>query len=179
MILIVGLIFILYSENFKNSLLSFRNLGFGKGDSLLNVALFESDSLLKNDILFIKEILTRYRSSDEVKRLAEYYLRFYFAYTIKSQSPEKSEGNTSDFLNYLKLLDNLSQKDVGFQTCKKLLDTMSDTLLLFHGAFLMAKRFKSYNKDECINLLNELIKNYPQTPYSEIASGYLRVIKSD
>jgi outer membrane protein assembly factor BamD (BamD/ComL family) len=56
---------------------------------------------------------------------------------------------------------------------------MSDTLLLFHGAFLMAKRFKSYNKDECINLLNELIKNYPQTPYSEIASGYLRVIKGN
>ncbi|MDI6851606.1 MAG: hypothetical protein QMD82_06715 [bacterium] len=161
----------------RNSLLAFKNFDLEKGDSLLNVAFFESDSFLKNDILLVKEIMARYRGKVEVKILAEYYLGYYFADSHKSALLESSKEAKNDLINYLKLLDCLSVEGKSFRLCKNFLDAMSDTLLIFHGSFLMFKKFHKTQITECLELLSDLIKKYPQTPYSEIASGYLRTIK--
>lgn len=172
------LLIFLHNGNFKNALLSLRNLEIEKGDSLLNVAFFESDSLLKNDILLIKEILTRFRGKEEVKILAQYYLSFYFSDSMKFQPFGASEEVKGDLINYLKLLNNLS-KNADFNSCKNSLAGISDTVLLFHGTFAVVKKFKNSYKNQCFELLNNLVSSYPQTPYSEIASGYLKILKNN
>ena len=177
MLYVISLLVFLYSESFLNSLLAFKNFDLEKGDSLLNMAFFEADNFLKNDILLIKEILARYRSKEEIKTIAEYYLRYYFGDSLKDASLDRLKEAKSDLTNYLKLLDCLLEEGKSFRTCKNFIDTMSDTLLIFHSSILMFKKFHRTQLTECLELLNDLIRKYPQTPYSEIASGYLGTIK--
>lgn len=173
-LLMVFFISLMYSEIFRESLNALRNANVEKCDSLLKQAYFEADSLEKNDVLFMMEILEKYPDFKILSLLSEFYLHIYFGEKVPkyvSRTPEDDLGT------YLLLLGNITQSTADLSSNLKLIETIQDTLLKVHGALLLCRSFINSNKRECINLLESLIKSNPQTPYSELLQGYLEIYK--
>ncbi len=171
------LIAVIYIQNssLKASLLSYKNLDLEKADSLLDLAYFEADQLTKNDVLFIKEIFIKYREKPEdLKFLADKFLTIF----DERHSPDKNlKPSKRELEKYFDALILINSSHANWDNCFGMLSQVEDSFLEAHLLFQMVKKFRKSKKQECENLLRNFIKKYPQTPLSELAEGYLGIMK--
>ncbi len=162
------------NTSLRESLLSYKNLDLEKADSLINLAYFEADQLTKNDVLFIKEIFLKYREKPEdLKFLADKFLTIF----DERHSPDKNlKPSKRELEKYLDALILINSPQANRDNCLEMLSQVEDSFLISHLLFQMVKKFGKSKKQECEDLLKNFIKKYPQTPLSELAEGYLRIL---
>ena len=156
-----------------------------KADSLFKVAIFEAEESEKNDIFFHLELLIAYgKSPDIIKNygkiesafLDKDYQRALKEWENTPQDFRKTPPGlylnailieiTGDYLNSAKVFE-----EIGKQS-----DPVFTPISLLKAALIHKKNLK--NKDKGEQLLIELITKYPQSPYADIARGYLEEDKS-
>ncbi|MEO0197995.1 MAG: hypothetical protein ABIM42_01170 [candidate division WOR-3 bacterium] len=173
-ILILNLFSVLPSSFFL-SLEHFAKGEMGIADSLLNIAYFEADSFFKNDILFVKEIMSRY-SYDEKTRSV---LRDYLVWCYSSKRKENEIFSYQEIKNknlkaFLKFQVEVSSSNALDSLLVRDFWEIEDTLLMFLSALKLIKKFGNNNKTLKSDVLIPLQIKYSQTPYFELISGYLR-----
>ena len=169
------LLVFLQNQTFKRGLELIRSSEFEKADSLLMQSYFEADQLDKNDILMVIEILNDYRDPSDLKFLSGYYLALYFGENVVPHSYSTQEKNS--LITYVELLNALQSKPVDISVAIQQVEMIDDPLLNFHGAILVVRKFKDVERTACRDLIQKLVKEYPQTPYSEVVQGYLEILK--
>lgn len=178
MILVCVLILKVFStlpSNFFRALEHFRKGDINAADSLLNIAYFEADLFSKNDVLIIKEVLSKYANDEKVMLvLGEYLIWYYSGEKRGNISFNYQELENKDIKAFLKLQVEISNSKVIDSLLIRDFWEIEDTLLIFVSVLRLIKKFGKQNNTLTSRILKPLQLKYPQTPYFELISGYLR-----
>jgi len=178
--LVILLLVLSFPLSYKQAISYLAQGELKKADSLLKVAIFEAEESEKNDIFFHLELLIAYgKSPDIIKN----YGKIESAFLDKDymRALKEWENTPKDFRKsspglYLKGIlmeimgDYLNSANV-FEEIGKQSDPVFTPISLLKAALIHKKKLK--NKDKGEELLIELITKYPQSPYADIARGYL------
>lgn len=161
-------------SNFFLALESFKKGEMGTADSLLNLAYFEADSFLKNDILFVKEIMLKYSNEENARSVLGEYLVWYYSDVKKEYFFNYQKLKNKDLQSFLKLQALINSSKVLDSVIVEEFWEIEDTLLVLFSVLRLIKKFGRDDVNLKSQILVPLQQKYPRTPYFELISGYLR-----
>ncbi|RLC72069.1 MAG: hypothetical protein DRI52_04200 [Chloroflexi bacterium] len=178
--LFIVLLILSFPLSYKQAVNYLAEGEFKKADSLFKVAIFEAEESEKNDIFLHLELLIEYGEHPDI--LINYGK---IENAILNQEYDKAidewENTPKNFRQsrpglYLKALlleakeDHLNSAKV-FEQIGKQKGPVFSAISLLKAALIYNKKLKNTEKGK--QLLIELITKYPQSPYADIARGYL------